>query len=55
MDKIIKKTITSDDYEKALVGTYYEPYTVSSITWIIGTNKYKIELKLQDTVDNNVI
>lgn len=45
MDKIIKKIITSDEYEEALIGYKYLPNIIKSITWIIGTNKYLLEIK----------
>lgn len=48
MDKTIKKTITSDEYEQALMGRCYYPYVVRSITWIIGTMKYNLELELKE-------
>ena len=44
MDNFLIKTITSDDYENALMNRLIDGYDVKSITWLIGTNKYKVVL-----------
>lgn len=45
MGNIIKKTITSDEYEEALIGYKYLPNIIKSITWVIDTNNYVLEIE----------
>lgn len=46
MERIITKIVPESEFRYALIGFGYEPYRVVSITWVIGTNNYRLLLEL---------
>ena len=48
MEKIIKKKVTGAEIRYALMGYGYEPYIITSISWIIGTYDYLLTMKLKE-------